>query len=61
MSRHSNKEIKERMKKQLNDDQFLTAINRKSFDQADKNKKSDKPSTDNIDTNNSANQKEKSD
>ena len=30
-------------------------------DQADKNKESDKPSTDNIDTNNSANQKEKSD
>ena len=38
MSIPSNKEIKERMKKQLNDDQFLTAITRKSFDQADKNK-----------------------
>src|SRR5574337_104412 len=30
-------------------------------DQADKNKKSDKPSTDNVDANNSAKQKEKSD
>ena len=38
MSIISNKEIKERMKQQLNDDKFLTAITRKSFDPMDKNK-----------------------
>ena len=38
MNKLSNKDIKERMKQQLNDDIFLTAITRKSFDRADKNK-----------------------
>ena len=38
MNKLSNKDIKERMKQQLNDDNFLTAITRKSFDRADKNK-----------------------
>ena len=38
MARMSNKEIKEKMRKQLNDDNFLTGVTKKSFDEADKNK-----------------------
>ena len=34
----SKKEIKERMKKQLEDDAYLTEISKKPFEQADKNK-----------------------
>ena len=34
----SEKEIKERMKKQLEDDAYLTEISKKPFEQADKNK-----------------------
>ena len=34
----NNKQIKENIRKQLNDDNYLTFITRKSFDSADKNK-----------------------
>ena len=34
----SNKEIKEKMRKQLNDDKYLTSLTKKSFEAADKNK-----------------------
>ena len=34
----NNKQIKENIRKQLNDDTYLTFITRKSFDSADKNK-----------------------
>ena len=37
MRKMSNKEIKEKMRQQLNDDNFLTAVTKKSFEQADKN------------------------
>ena len=33
----SNREIKEKMRKQLNDDKYLTSLTKKSFDAADKN------------------------
>ena len=33
----NNREIKEKMKMQLNDDKYLTSLTRKSFDAADKN------------------------
>ena len=38
MSMMSNREIKEKMRQQLNDDNFLTTVTKKAFDDADKNK-----------------------
>ena len=34
----NNKQIKENIRRQLNDDAYLTSITKKSFDSADKNK-----------------------